>query len=135
MKKACLLSLILVALYGCGPSLHELMADKPTTIKIIEKDTFCVYNKLNMLILSDITRSQWHSAWDSSTKKGEIIRCDIPILCLTAFNIQRTSNKTLVELRVASQYGISSPMLYSANKSLASDILSSADFSGCPDIP
>lgn len=133
MKKVCLL-LLLVTLYGCGPSLQELMADSPTTVKIIEKDAFCVYNKLNMLILSDVTRSQWRSAWDSATKKGEIVRCDIPILCLTAFNIQQASNKTLVELRVASQYGISSPLLYSTNKKLASDILSSADFSGCPDL-
>ncbi|MCR4286694.1 MAG: hypothetical protein NUW09_01640 [Deltaproteobacteria bacterium] len=134
MRKTFLLPLLLIFLSGCGPSLQELMITSPTT-KVVEKsNAFCVYNKLHMLTLSDEPGYHWSSGWDPSIEKGELIRTmNNGSTNLSAFNIHRMGNNTVIELRTASQYGIQPSGYFSKNKHLAEQILSSADFSGCPD--
>jgi len=128
-------------LYGCGPSLQELRETSTNITLTMQKDAFCVYSKLNNSVFTTKSNrtwdeSSWHSIWDPSTNTGEIFNIIPPgksYVILFVINTINTVDSTTIKIKIAEGHG-RSPLVTRWNQEYALKILSSADFSSCPDL-
>lgn len=143
MKKTFLYFLFLITTVGCAamPTLKEVRSYPPTKTLAIPKETFCVYSKLfKMAIKIPIPApwctsvfAPWVSIWDPATESGEIFlgpREPYPVILF-----QVTKDKgTTIEAKIGSR-GATGCTTENSSQQRISDILSSADFSSCPESP
>lgn len=131
MKKMLLSFFLLIILLGCGPSLQELQTVPPTHTIDIHKEVFCVFSKLNGKTIEHQNEgAYWQSNWDPSSHEGTIVYFasgigNLPLLLFSINNNDADTTKIEVKVPHSSRMKI---------QKIASSILSSADFSGCPDL-
>ncbi|MCR4286695.1 MAG: hypothetical protein NUW09_01645 [Deltaproteobacteria bacterium] len=121
------------------PTLQEVRTYPATDSLTTPKDAYCAYNKLYKAAVETPVSawctgffSPWVSTWDPALKSGEIFlgpREPHPVIL---FRI--TENKTTVVEAKIGYRGATGCATESLSQQRISDILASADFSGCPDL-
>jgi len=133
MKRVIITLLGVVMLSGCVETLQEIRALPPQT-KHLNKDTFCVYNKLQgeaIMKQAEIgcAALTWNYHWDPSKRKGMVF----PLVDTTGeatfvFDIYDDGKITVLEMRIT-EYNKGG--CYWQYKEIGKSLYADTDYSDC----